>query len=244
MRKSGFALCEKGMEYQARPRQYPGVKYREEGGFVLVRALVILVVLVVVGISATTSTIFELQTSGADRTYRETFYRADAGTELGIQLTFENAVCETAASGFTDHGYGTDGVKIGDNIVVSDAHFAAKKGTTGNASDTDRQIVYFTDSGLVLPDYSTYSGSSSTYNALEHTNLKIGGKTGPSVGAGLQMDQGYEGLGGGTPGGGAHKIYTVNSQHVGKSNSETVIEVLWRLSIHLLNSASTSDCNY
>lgn len=57
-----------------------------ESGFVLIGALVILVLLVLVGISATTSTVLELQIAGIDRERKETFYAADANLPMAPRL--------------------------------------------------------------------------------------------------------------------------------------------------------------
>lgn len=64
-------------------------KYRlvdSDSGFVLVGALVMLLLLVVVGISATTSTILELQIAGIERIRKETFYAAEANLPMAPRL--------------------------------------------------------------------------------------------------------------------------------------------------------------
>ncbi len=52
---------------------------KNEEGFVLVIALLILVFLTIIGISATTTTQIELQISGNEKSYRIAFYNADSG---------------------------------------------------------------------------------------------------------------------------------------------------------------------
>lgn len=53
---------------------------RNEQGFVLITSLLMLVVLVIIGIAATNTTVFELQVSGNDKMVSQVFYRADAAT--------------------------------------------------------------------------------------------------------------------------------------------------------------------
>ena len=54
---------------------------KNEDGFVLVLALFTMLILTVIGISATTKTALELQVSTSDRVYNRTFYQADAGVQ-------------------------------------------------------------------------------------------------------------------------------------------------------------------
>ncbi len=48
------------------------------------------------------------------------------------------------------------------------------------------------------------------------------------AGAGLQMLAGYEGKGKGIASGGGQIVYTIFSQHMGRSNSESVVAIQWR----------------
>ena len=71
-----------------------------EEGFVLVGALLILMLLMIIGISATTNTSLELQIAGNDRTHKETFYQADGGSQLAVRLVEESL---GTPGGFTKH---------------------------------------------------------------------------------------------------------------------------------------------
>ena len=62
----------------------------DESGFVLIGALLILMLLMVIGVSATTNTSLELQIAGNDRTHKETFYQADGGSQLAARLVEES----------------------------------------------------------------------------------------------------------------------------------------------------------
>lgn len=72
-------------------------RFREDNeGSVLVIALVILVLLTIMGISATTTSTIEMQIAGNDRNYKRAFYVADAGIEharsvLGSELRNYNS---------------------------------------------------------------------------------------------------------------------------------------------------------
>ena len=59
-------------------------------GSALVIALLMLVVLTLIGISATTTTTFELQIAGNDKLFKRAFYAADGATEMGGELIEQN----------------------------------------------------------------------------------------------------------------------------------------------------------
>lgn len=59
---------------------------KNEQGFVLIVSLLMLVVLMIIGIAATNTTTIELQISGNDKAAKQTFYQAEAGTQVGISL--------------------------------------------------------------------------------------------------------------------------------------------------------------
>lgn len=201
---------------------------RGERGFVLVLALIVLLLLTIIGISATNLTNIELQIAGNDKVHKETFYRADAGTELGIRLTYDNAVCVQVRSGFEEDG-ATPTVRTFAGVRVEDLDFSIPHTLASvNISDTNRAIAY-------------YPGG--TINDAEpHTNLLLQGETKYSAGSGLQMVSGYEGLGASAAAGGSHVEYEIISQHSGIQNSETIINLGWRISTHIVNNASTQDC--
>lgn len=67
---------------------------KNENGFVLALALFTMLLLTVIGISATKTTTMELQISRADRTYNSTFYQADSGVQYvlaGIRADLQDA---------------------------------------------------------------------------------------------------------------------------------------------------------
>lgn len=205
---------------------YQGEILNNERGFVLVASLMVLLILVIIGVSATTSTNIELQIAGNEKVHKQTFYRADGGTELGIRVAYENALCINS-DGFTAT---SGGEAVLGQVEVKDLTFASPSGVAAaTPSDGSRDIVYYPD---------TASDSD------VHTNIAVSGQTMATAGSGLQMISGYEGLGKGAAAGGTHMLYDIIAQHRGINNSESVVAVQWRLSGHIINNASSSDCNF
>ena len=61
-------------------------RYPNEEGSVLVVALILLVLLTIIGISASDISNIEIQIAGNERIYKRNFYRAEAAAMHGIQL--------------------------------------------------------------------------------------------------------------------------------------------------------------
>lgn len=195
-------------------------------GFILVLTMAILVVLSLIGLSATNLSQIELLISGNDRIHKETFYRADAGTEIGARLVYDNAVCVQVNGGF-DPSSGTQ--RTFNSFVVSDLDFSTPQTLASTVvSDTNRAIAH-------------YPGGT-VNDALPHTNLLVNGEMKYSKGSGLQMVSGYEGLGASAIGGGTYFEYDIYSQYYGESNSQSLVTVGWRLSSHIINNAAGEDC--
>ena len=64
-----------------------------EEGFVLIASLLILLVLTVVGIAVNRNTTIEWQIAMNDRFHKETFYNADAATELASEVLEQALAC-------------------------------------------------------------------------------------------------------------------------------------------------------
>lgn len=198
-----------------------------EGGFILALTMVILVILTIIGLSSTNLSRIELFISGNDRIHKETFYQADAGTEMGSRLLYDNAVCVQVNSGF-DSSAGISG-RVFNNFLVSDLDFSSERNLASTAiSDTNRAVTYYPDGQIADTD--------------RHTNLLAQGEVKYAPGSGLQMVSGYEGLGASSIAGGSHIEYDLISQHFGATNSQSIITVGWKLSTQIINSASTQDC--
>lgn len=219
---------------------------KNDQGFVLVATLMILLVLTIIGISATRTTMTELTIAGNDRVYKSTFYQADGGTELGERLVFENAICSTTSNGFTANlAPGNIYALIGDNIIVQNLTFAQNpiEVPTPTVANGKRDLAYY-PTGSIAANTLVGTALPNTNDALPHTNLLYQERTVVNPGSGLTMIAGYEGLGAGSIGGGTSSRYIMNSQHIGIDNSRTIVSVGWRLDLSIVNSASGSDCVY
>ncbi|MCK9295765.1 MAG: PilX N-terminal domain-containing pilus assembly protein [Desulfobulbaceae bacterium] len=199
-----------------------------ERGFVLVASMLILLILLVIGIAATTTSTIDMQIANNEKVHQQTFYQADGGAELGSRVTYENALCINSG-GFAEDPAGT-GKRIIGKVEVLNLTFASPGGGVAPLpSDGVRDVVF-------------YPGNASDDDS--HTNMTIVGRTVATSGSGLAMVAGYEGLGSSSAAGGTHVLYTINSQHRGLGNSESVVGLEWKLSGHLINNASSADCKF
>lgn len=199
-----------------------------ERGFVLIASLLILLILLVIGIAATTTSTIDMQIAANEKVHQQTFYQADGGAELGSRVTYENALCINTG-GFVENPAGS-GKRVIGQVEVLDLTFANPVAATPPLpSDGVRDVVF-------------YPGIASDNDS--HTNMTVGGRVVASTGSGLAMVAGYEGLGSAAAAGGTHVLYTINSQHRGQVNSESIVGLEWILSIQLINNASSADCNF
>jgi len=200
---------------------------KNESGSVLIIALLILVLLTIIGISASTTSTIDIQIAGNEKLYKIAFYAADGGTELAHELLEENICCPTGFS--TDViPPGTGKIKIEDdtdiNLSPIPLAFWQNELLSGSIPDDTQRHVYFP----------------STYTSPDpHTNLTFNGNTKLSTGSALQMAAGYEGKGKGTAGAGGYIIYDIYSQHKGKAKSESIVTIEWR---HMIGQEGS--CNY
>lgn len=197
----------------------PAQTMNNENGFVLVGALLIMTLLVLVGISATTSSVLELFISGSDRTHKETFFQADAGTQVAVRLIEESLGATDGFTSLTQVGSEDvlDDPDTPNTTLVIKTKKLWKNETEQTPSDSVRDVAYFPSGFNPL-----------TATTTLRTNITAWGVTTTSEGEGLQMVAGYEGKGKGTAGGGGKIVYTIRSQHIGKSQSETIVQVDWR----------------
>lgn len=214
-----------------------------EGGFVLVGALLIMLILVLIGISATTSTNLELQIAGVERAHTETFFQGEAGLETATLLLEENIAC----SGFTLPGEtGTNDFLVGP-LRVFDATRSFWENTPLSPNPAWNNPA--ADWGLVLaflnadPDDDTDPAQwadfvmadlfpGTAWNPRRGTSVMLGGETRLAVGGAMQMAAGYVGVGKGVAaGGGAALVYDIYVQHRGARNTSKLTEIRWRHSV-------------
>jgi len=233
-----------------------------EEGFVLVTGLIILLVLTMLGISATTNTSIELQIAANDRIHKETFYQAEAGAILGSEVLEQNFNCDI---GFTSHG-----TLANPSPPPASLNFANIEGYLRTREQPD---IFGNPNGLAFwrnPQAREWDSSTNSWvefrdlfdpadadvsypianldpdgdgdpsDDLPETGyIYMGGYTEMLPGGALQMAAGYEGKGKGSAAGGVAKIIDIYSRFRGALNSETIILLGWR---HLVG--SEGGCKY
>ncbi|MDU9048039.1 MAG: pilus assembly PilX N-terminal domain-containing protein [Candidatus Electrothrix sp. Rat3] len=101
-------------------------------GFVLIAALLILLVLTVMGIAVNRGTMTEWRIAMNDREQKETFYEADAATELMAEVLVQNIACmgfNENSAGMVLPGAGSDHDVYIDHRAVGFWRFYAPNGT-------------------------------------------------------------------------------------------------------------------
>lgn len=171
---------------------------KNERGFVLITSLLMLTILMIIGISATNTTTIELQISGNDKAAKQTFYQAEAGTQVGIELVEDN---------IWEAGYDTDDFSIG-AVLVKHKDFYLNENPTPATPPTNTEWNN--------PDAQ-----------LQQTDLLFKGTTRITPGSAIQMIAGYEGKGKAAASGGAVRTYDIWSRHSGNANSEATIVIEW-----------------
>ncbi|WP_319547568.1 pilus assembly PilX N-terminal domain-containing protein [Desulfogranum marinum] len=208
--------------------------FHNDDGFVLVAALLMLVVLTLIGIAATSTTNIELKIAGNDKTAGESFHKADGGLEASIEVLEQNIRCPTgfslAPAGFDNADattfFSISGVNVFDNNFALDETIDDVAGATGATTLGD--VPSDAIRSLRLPLDPAVPSDADT-----HTNMAIWGETQYIAGSAIQMAAGYEGKGKGAASGGGAILYEVHSQHVGKNNSESIVALQWR---HIISS--------
>jgi hypothetical protein len=178
----------------------PFTRLRNQDGGAIVFVLLILAVLMLVGVTSMSTSSVELQVATNDARHKIAFYQSDGGAQFAAELVEQSICCPG--------GFPT--ATVGSLNVVTPTLWMNSSATP--ASDTNRDIFY----------PSTYTGSE------PHTNIRVGGETVLAAGGAIQMAAGYEGKGKGAPSGGAHIIYDIYSEHLGRFNSKSQVLLQWR----------------
>jgi len=191
----------------------------KEDGSITVLALVLLVLLTLLGIAATTTSSIEVQIAGNDDRHKKALYEADGGTEVGFEMLEQNIACP---NGFNTFDEDAGLLNITTDVTVSTKAFwlIENEPTSDYPSDTVRDIVINRPAG-------------------SHTNLSIYGSTQLSSGSAIQMVAGYEGKGKGAGSGGGHIVYNVYSKYMGRDNSQSMVMSQWK---HMIGQEGA--CNY
>ncbi|MDR2550397.1 MAG: hypothetical protein LBD10_09400 [Desulfobulbus sp.] len=190
-----------------------------EKGFVLVGALLILTLLVLIGVSATTSSMLELQVSGAERIHSETFFQADSGIQVAVRLIEENLAVTSGFTSFSSNDILQDPDSVANSTIVIDTKTLSSNGDDRMPTDTNRDIGYYPNG---------FDPATATTDL--RTNITVSGLRDSIDGFSMGMGMGYEGMGRRESG---KIVYTIHSQHSGRAQSETNIQAKWRHMIGL-----------
>lgn len=167
-------------------------------GSITVLALILLVLLTLLGIAATTTSSIEVQIAGNDDRHKKALYEADGGTEVGFEMLEQNIACPNGFINFS-----------GSSMDIGDVTVLTKDFWLQQTEPTSPDIIINRPAGA-------------------HTNLSIYGSTQLSTGSAIQMVAGYEGKGKGAGSGGTYIIYNVYSKHMGRDKSRSMVISQWR----------------
>ena len=169
-------------------------------GAAIVLVLIMLAAAIIIGVTSISTSNTELQSATQDVRHKIAFYAADGGTEVAAEVLEQNIACPGGFSVSTVGDIDVDTPNLWMNASAS------------KPSDTNRDFSY--PSGYV--------------DGEPHTNLTVGGVTTLAAGGAIQMAAGYEGKGKGAPSGGAHILYDIYSEHLGRFNSKALVLLQWR----------------
>lgn len=219
--------------------------HNNEEGFVLVLSLLMLVLLTIIGIAATRTTTVELNIAGNGKVGKQTFYQADGATEIGAELVEQNIACavgfETAPGGLDNNDpttfFSIGGVDVFDDSFAFDESMGDIAHAAGTMAGTPAQNL------AQLPALNVRSlripGDRVNRDAIPVTNVAVWGQTLLATGSAIQLAQGYEGKGKGAAAGGAYIAYQIHAQHLGLTNSASIVRLDWH---HLIG--FEGNCTY
>ena len=205
-------------------------------GSALVVALLMLVVLTLLGIAATSTSTVELQISGNDKLYKTSFYAADAATEMTGELLEQNIEARNWGN---------------PQVEGSVAVWRRTKESGGTPVDFPDGNLFMNREGDKIPGYASQDvpviPSNDNYDVIfplsvvntsgdpwildtsaPHTNIKVVGNTTLSTGSAVQLIAGYEGKGKGAAGGGAWITYDIRAERRDVRNTAVTVRLGWR----------------
>jgi len=174
---------------------------QNEDGFVLITTLFILILLTIIGISATNTSVIDLQISANDKAYKMAFYNADSGvyaTPKLISSTINEGaeITGTSKGSFNYNTTRTDGSSFFRQVMGFDAY-----------------------DGGTIDDV----GFSLGVNTVD-VDVNRTGQQSP-VGGGAEFASGAEGIGGGA---GVEIYYTMASTGSGPYNARSNVSANYR----------------
>lgn len=202
----------------------------QEDGFILVVCLLIMVVLTILGIVATTTTMIELRISGNDKVAKSAFYKADSGI-----YTSPKAIRQTIVEGGNPPTTALRAIQLNDPAVNDPNDPATWNGiTVDGTGDFYRKIFGFDldAAGDTLPtslyyalDGARLSPATALVDKVDVSILRSG--TFPLPGGSVEFASGYEGAGHGTTGG-VGVLFTVTSTGRAPDSALATIEAEYR----------------
>lgn len=242
--------------------KYLQYKSENEDGFILVISLLMLVILTLFGVFALNTTVVEQQIAGNDRVHKDSFYKAESGDMLAVELLEQNIYCATGfdkTSAVTTYD-GVTSVDVTDvgTFIAGDPPTVRTHGwTTGAPNHSFEGLAFYlnekpwetTVCNVFMPgqpniSYPISSISNDITIDTERTDVYLGGSVRKLPGGSLQMAAGYERLGKSAAGGGAVRGYDIISRYRGIGSSEAVVVLGWD---HLIgteyDAASGNYCN-
>lgn len=195
-----------------------------EEGFILVAALMIMLILTIMGIAMNNNTTTEIQVAANDRLHKQTFYEADGGTEFAAEVLEQNIACVNFSSGGVGSAVlnAAGDITLDGNIAVGSGSLQLWQNVIGTYSGLAGNPPYPSDALRDMwlpPDFVA---------GQPHTNITVEGIADLSAGSSIIFGAGYLGLGRSMSAGGVTLEYEIDAQHIGSSNSESLIRVQYR----------------
>lgn len=212
---------------------------RNEDGFVMVVALMILVILTLIGTAGLETSSFEEQIAGNEWLAKQTFYKSDGGTEIGAEVLEYNFSCGEVKQSKVGRLY----VENSPNQIFYNDIKAWKLAHTDETtypSAANRDLCW--PSGSANQENPALTDMTSQCSAganNEQTNIKIFGEIGLNPGSAIQMAAGYEGKGKSAAGLGASYVHDIHSQNRGVRGNEAIIRIQWQ---HMVGQEDPTGC--
>lgn len=215
---------------------------RNDSGFVLVLAMVMLVALSLIGIAAMNTTLLENTIATNDKVHKRTLYQAEAAALLSTEVLEQNINCEL---GFTKTGTAADATAANTDVADLQNSIRVWSRATFGRKDLAMWFDPLPWTGSVCtptdPNGPNISYPIANVNSGEElSDVYLGGNIVPLPGGSLVMHAGYERKGRSSAGGGTARMYDIISVHNGLNNSQSMVIVGWR---HVVGE-EFSACNY
>lgn len=242
-------------------------KTENEEGFVLVAALLILLVLTLMGTAVNRNTDTEWRIAMNDRIHKETFYNADATTELVTEVLVQSIACfgfeqltEEEEEDDIEEGKRIPGAPRPDGtpgehdlyIEENALGFWRNYNTEGVPIPSDADEDGNPDRHMVYPAVFDEIAGEPKFNrdktdSKPHANIYVGGNTKWVGGEATQQSDGYRGKGKGLSSGGISLVYDINVQQVQvrRDGDENVIISESTICVQYKHQpGSEGECNY